>query len=144
MPNKRTQHDMTVLQLYFLLLHTVTDANARSWSNLKPLRSLAISSHLQVRGDSINVQTIECFIVGGCEVEVKMCCVVTLSSVIPFSRRFYSHCEGYEPTLLLIRTTDGDVSNMHSNRNLSNDSNTQERIKECNNLVKGFALDITP
>ncbi|XP_071763444.1 TBC1 domain family member 24 isoform X2 [Centroberyx gerrardi] len=23
--------------------------------------------------------------------------------------RFYSHCEGYEPTLLLIRTTDGDV-----------------------------------
>lgn len=25
--------------------------------------------------------------------------------------RFYSHCEGHEPTLLLIRTTDGDVSN---------------------------------
>lgn len=23
--------------------------------------------------------------------------------------RFYSHCDGYEPTLLLIRTTDGDV-----------------------------------
>ncbi|XP_037319182.2 TBC1 domain family member 24 [Pungitius pungitius] len=23
--------------------------------------------------------------------------------------RFYAHCEGYEPTLLLIRTTDGDV-----------------------------------
>ncbi|KAG7282778.1 hypothetical protein CRUP_029986 [Coryphaenoides rupestris] len=23
--------------------------------------------------------------------------------------RFYSHCEGYEPTLLLIRTTDGDM-----------------------------------
>ncbi|XP_029933376.1 TBC1 domain family member 24 isoform X2 [Myripristis murdjan] len=23
--------------------------------------------------------------------------------------RFYSHCEGYEPTLLIIRTTDGDV-----------------------------------
>ncbi|XP_076008223.1 TBC1 domain family member 24 [Genypterus blacodes] len=23
--------------------------------------------------------------------------------------RFYSHCEGYEPTLLLLRTTDGDV-----------------------------------
>ncbi|TNN03961.1 hypothetical protein fugu_000990 [Takifugu bimaculatus] len=23
--------------------------------------------------------------------------------------RFYSHCEGHEPTLLLIRTTDGDV-----------------------------------
>lgn len=26
------------------------------------------------------------------------------------SLRFYSHCEGHEPTLLLIRTTDGDVS----------------------------------
>lgn len=25
--------------------------------------------------------------------------------------RFYSHCEGYEPTLLLIRTTEADVSN---------------------------------
>lgn len=25
--------------------------------------------------------------------------------------RFYSHCEGHEPTLLLIRTIDGDVSN---------------------------------
>ncbi len=23
--------------------------------------------------------------------------------------RFYSHCEGYEPTLMLIRTTDGEV-----------------------------------
>ncbi|KTF90445.1 hypothetical protein cypCar_00031996 [Cyprinus carpio] len=24
-------------------------------------------------------------------------------------KRFYSHCEGYEPTLMLIRTTDGEV-----------------------------------
>lgn len=63
-----------------------------------------------------------------------VCCVVRLSCVIfLFSRRFYSHCEGYEPTLLLIRTTDGDVSNTHSIRNLSNASEPQERSLEYNN-----------
>lgn len=33
--------------------------------------------------------------------------------------RFYSHCEDHEPTLLLIRTTDGDVSNTHIKGNNS-------------------------
>lgn len=46
------------------------------------------------------------------------------------SYRFYSHCEGYEPTLLLIRTTDGDVSNTYTCRNPSNGPITQARIKE--------------
>lgn len=32
--------------------------------------------------------------------------------------RFYSHCEGYEPTLMLIRTTDGEVPKLVS-RSLS-------------------------
>lgn len=46
--------------------------------------------------------------------------------------RFYSHCEGNEPTLLLIRTTDGDVSNKHKcwKQNLN-----EIRIKQITKLV---------
>ncbi len=33
--------------------------------------------------------------------------------------RFYSHCEGYEPTLMLIRTTDGEVPKPSSRSLLS-------------------------
>ncbi len=41
-----------------------------------------------------------------------------MNQTLTFSFRFYQHCEGYEPTLLLIRSTDGDVSDAHTDRSL--------------------------
>lgn len=39
---------------------------------------------------------------------LKLCeCCINMVCDVLF--RFYSHCEGYEPTLMLIRTTDGEV-----------------------------------
>lgn len=107
---------MTAFHLYFLLLHsspylkTVTDlANTQGCLNLKLLRSLAISSHLYVCHDSVNALFVECFVGRG----FVLCCFTEVCNFFKLSCRFYSHCEGYEPTLLLIRTTDGDVRNIH-------------------------------
>lgn len=60
------------------------------------------------------------------------------------SYRFYSHCEGYEPTLLLIRTTDGDVSNTHTRRSPSNGPIAQAGIKEYITKINVLTVFMKP
>nr|XP_033815814.1 TBC1 domain family member 24-like [Geotrypetes seraphini] len=47
-------------------------------------------------------------------------------------QRFYSHCEGYEPTILLIKTTDGEVCGAF----LSSD--WEERKRHCGQVATFF------